>query len=492
MNEEYFKPFRENIIGNNDTIVTPFGEKKLLYADWIASGRMYKPIEENMMNNVYPFCANTHTETTYTGTLMTNAYDYAKNYIKKAVNARDEDILIFSGTGMTDCINKLQRILGLRIPEKASNFFTKMTLFEENERPVVFITHIEHHSNQTSWLETIADVVIVPPNEKGEVCVKNFEIEIEKFKDRKLKIASISACSNVTGIYTPYHQIAEIIHHYHGYCFVDFACSAPYVAIDMHPALKSQQLDAIFISPHKFLGGPGTPGIMILNPSLYDNTIPDRTGGGTVRFTNPWHFHEYFDNAELKEDGGTPGFLQGIRAALSFKLKNEMGTENIQKREHDLVQKALSYLTKIPGIHVFASHLHDRLGCISFYHTQIHFNLFVKILNDMYGIQVRGGCACAGTYGHYLLSIDELASQNIIKELRSGNLSCRPGWVRLSLHPTLSNDELQYILDAIQFVAKNYSTLSLDYNYIAKKNMYEHKNQDNNIKTTYLQKLFHA
>ena len=301
--EKYFETFRNNIVGINQSFTSPFGNKKIIYTDWTASGRLYGPIEEKLLNDFGPFVANTHTETSVTGTAMTRAYHEARNIIKRHVNANQNDVLITSGSGMTGAVNKFQRILGLKIPENIK----KYTKIPDEIRPVVFVTHMEHHSNQTSWLETIADVVVIPPNDDVLVCLKTFEEILKKHADRPIKIAAVTACSNVTGIQTPYHEIAKLMHAQGGLCFVDFACSAPYMSIDMHPEEEGAHLDAIFFSPHKFLGGPGSSGVLIFNNNLYKNTIPDNPGGGTVSWTNPWGNHKYIDDIETREDGGTPG-----------------------------------------------------------------------------------------------------------------------------------------------------------------------------------------
>lgn len=490
MTAQYFSKFRDNIVGIQQSFPTPTGEKKMIYADWIASGRLYEPIEKLMRETIAPFCANTHTETSITGTLMTRAYHEAKRFIKKEVNANDNDALIFSGSGMTDSINKLQRILGLRIPENVKKFVTPFEQVSENERPIVFITHIEHHSNHTSWLETLADVEIINPDADGNVDLLHFAELLASYKHRPLKIASVSACSNVTGIFTPYYKIAEMIHAVDGYCFVDFACSGPYVEINMHPEILAQQLDVIFVSPHKFLGGPGTPGVMVMNKKLYCNAVPDNSGGGTVRFTTPWKFHEYIDSVEDREDGGTPPFLQGIRAALCFKLKKEMGVENLMKREEEILSKVFDRLEKIPNLHILAGNIKHRAGAVSFYIDDLHFNLGVKLLNDYFGIQVRGGCACAGTYGHYLLNINREQSDHIINRLHQGELFMRPGWIRLSVHPTHSDEEIESILKGIEYVAENHQTLSKKYTYNTKKNIFHCNDYESNIEEDFLNKVY--
>ena len=470
--EQYFKPFRDQIIGINQEFESPFGTKKIIYTDWTASGRLYRPIEEKISNDFGPFVANTHTETTVTGTMMTLAYHEARHLIKHHVHANENDVIITDGTGMTGVVNKFQRILGLKVPENLKPY----TTLPQDDKPIVFISHMEHHSNQTSWLETMADVVVVPACEKGLFCLNNFQKVLEKYKNRTIKIASITSCSNVTGIKTPYHEVAKLMHQNNGLCFVDFACSGPYVKIDMHPEDSESYLDAIFFSPHKFLGGPGTTGVLIFNKKLYRNGVPDNPGGGTVSWTNPWGEHKYIDTIEDREDGGTPGFLQAIRTALAIQLKDQMGIENILKREHELVQYVFSELGTIANIKILANQHQDRLGVISFYIEELHFNLGVKLLNDRFGIQTRGGCSCAGTYGHYLLNVDQVTSHNLVCQIDSGDLIQKPGWIRMSFHPTTTNAEIVFVCTSIKALAKHHKEWANDYVYNPKSNEFLHKN----------------
>jgi selenocysteine lyase/cysteine desulfurase len=469
--EQYFQQFRQNIIGINQEFESPFGKKTIIYTDWTASGRLYRPIEEKLMNEFGPFVANTHTETTISGTAMTMAYHEARHIIKKHVNANDNDVLINDGTGMTGVVNKFQRILGLKLPENLKAF----TDIPEAIKPIVFISHMEHHSNQTSWLETIADVVVIPANEDGLLCMNEFKVLLEKYKERSFKIASITSCSNVTGIRTPYHEVAKLMHQNNGVCFVDFACSGPYVDINMHPDDESY-LDAIFFSPHKFLGGPGTSGVLIFNKNLYNNNVPDCPGGGTVSWTNPWGEHKYIDNIEDREDGGTPGFLQVIKTALAIQLKEEMGVKNILQREHEIVDFVFSELNSIENIHILANQHQDRLGVVSFYIDQLHYNLGVKLLNDRFGIQTRGGCSCAGTYGHYLLHVDQETSHELVCQITSGDLIKKPGWIRMSIHPTTTSEEIQFVCESIKALAQNHKEWAKDYDYNSKTNEFIHKN----------------
>ncbi|HEY9220344.1 MAG TPA: aminotransferase class V-fold PLP-dependent enzyme [Lutibacter sp.] len=469
--ETYFQQFRKHIVGVDQTFVSPYGKKKIIYTDWTASGRLYRPIEEKLLNDFGPFVANTHTETSITGSAMTMAYHKARAIIKSHVNASKEDVLITSGTGMTGVINKFQRILGLRISENLKKYATIPSAI----KPIVFITHMEHHSNQTSWLETIADVEIIPCQESGLICFDSFEKLLIQYKDRPIKIASVTACSNVTGIVTDYHKIAKMIHNYGGLCFVDFACSAPYVEINMHPQDEEAYLDAIFFSPHKFLGGPGSLGVLIFNKKLYKNMVPDNPGGGTVNYTNPWGNHDYIDDIETREDGGTPGFLQTIKIALAIQLKEKMGVKNILAREHELIDLVFEKLTKIPNLQLLAGQHKDRLGVFSFFIENAHFNLVVKLLNDRFGIQTRGGCSCAGTYGHFLLHVDQQTSKNIEEKISEGCLVERPGWIRMSIHPTITNKEILYVCESIKHVAENITEWGKDYEYDAVKNEFIHK-----------------
>lgn len=469
--EKFFAPFRKNVVGVNQTFQTPYGKKKIIYADWTASGRLYEPIEAKMAKDFGPFVGNTHTESTVTGTTMTRAYHQAREIIKHHVGASKKDVLIPVGSGMTGAVCALQRILGLRIPEQLVHF-AKIPV---SARPIVFITHMEHHSNQTSWLETICDVEIIPPPKNGLVNLENLKPLLKKYKNRKIKIAAVSAGSNVTGIQPPIHKIAQLMHSSGGLCFVDYACAAPYTNINIHPKNPAERLDAIYFSPHKFLGGPGTPGILIFDSKLYQNQIPDRPGGGTVLWTNPWGEHHYFKDIEAREDGGTPPFLGTIKTALAIKLKEKMGVKNILAREKEILKILFPALKKIPNLHILAGEHEHRLGVISFNIEGLHYNLVSKLLNDRFGIQTRGGCACAGTYGHYLFAISEKVSRKITHRLDRGDYSTKPGFVRLSLHPIMTNSEIKFIVHAIAEIAKNFPVWSKDYVYQKSSNEFVHR-----------------
>lgn len=470
--EDHFSPFAAQVIGHRQFFESPFGRNRVIYADWTAGGRGYGPIEQRLQEDVLPFFANTHTGTTVTGRAMTAAYEEARAIVKEHVHAGAGDVLLFCGSGMTAAVTLLQRLLGLRAHYREA---------------VVFVTHMEHHSNHITWLETGATVEIIPPSAEGDVDPEHLRQLLEQYRHCKIKIAAITACSNVTGIGTPVHAIAALMHAYGGHCFVDFAASAPYVSIDMHPSASGGgdpdagsggDLDAIYFSGHKFLGGPGTPGILVFNERLYGNRIPDRPGGGTLLYSNPWGGREYVSDIEQREDGGTPPILQAIKAALCIRLKEEMGIPEIMEREEQLLRLIFDRLPCIPGVRILAADHRRRLGIVSFMVAGAHYHLIVKILNDRFGIQTRGGCSCAGPYGHWLLGIDEAYSDQILQSLRAGDLSCKPGWVRLSLHPTMTDDEIGYILDAIEITVERYQEWAADYVYDKARNEFGYKGEE--------------
>ena len=475
--ESYFEQFRKNIVGIHQRYRTPYGEHRILYADWTASGRLYEAIEQKMLKSFGPFVGNTHSESNVTGTTMTQAYHLSRKIIKDHVHAGSDDVVLFVGFGMTAAVNKLQRILGLKVSEQ----FEKSVAVTKARRPVVFVTHMEHHSNHTTWLETIAEVVVIRQTKEGLVDLNDLKELLRKYRNRKMKIGSFTACSNVTGIQPPIHAMAKLMHEYGGVCFVDFAASAPYVSIDMHPTDPLEKIDAITISPHKFLGGPGSSGILILDSSLYHLKSPDQPGGGTVLWTNPWGRHRFKPEIEEREDGGTPGFLQAIRASLAIRLKEEMGIDQMVRREEELVGRIFDGLQRIPGLHVLADHVRQRLGIISFYFDSLHYNLVVRLLNDRFGIQMRGGCSCAGTYGHYLLHVDKYTSKHITDKINHGDLSTKPGWVRMSIHPTTTNREIDEILSALTKIGAKGSEWAGDYDYDTQVNEFFHKSHREQI-----------
>jgi len=459
--ENYFRPYRQGIVGIDAAMTGPAGrELPLVYADWTASGRLYAPIEDFLRSQIGPLVANTHTETTFTGVAMTRAYHRSREIIKKHVGANREDSLLFVGFGMTAAINKLQRILGLRLPKGC------VSTFKAGIRPLVLVTHMEHHSNQITWEECDVDVRIIPRQETtGLPDLDQMERMLKENDQRPLLIGAFTAGSNVTGLLTPWAKMAALMHRHGGLAFVDFAAAAPYVNIDMHPADAEERLDAITFSPHKFLGGPGSSGVLVLSNALYKCDVPDHPGGGTVKWTTPFGTHRYVDEIEAREDGGTPGFLQAIRAALAIEVKEAMGVEKIRDREAELLDIILDEFKAEPSIMLLESENLDRLGILSLYTPGEHHNLIVLLLNDRFGIQTRGGCSCAGTYGHILFNIQKTTSNRITDLIDSGDLSEKPGWVRISVHPTMTDAEAHYIGSSLVEVIRNYQTWSQDYDF---------------------------
>lgn len=461
MLEEYFSTFRKNTVGHELRSLT--GKHNLLYTDWTASGRLYRPIEDFLVNEIGPYVANPHTENTETGRHITNAYKEARAKIKKHVNANANDVLICTGAGATSAINKLQRLMGLTqnlTKDTTLSLLNRLNPFRPSKKTVeavVFVSHMEHHSNHTSWntLNVIVEVIKRAPD--GQPCIKDLQLRLKEHKNTKLKIGAFTACSNVTGIKTNVGLLAKTMHLAGGVCLIDYACSAPYVDIDMHPSDPLEQLDAIYFSPHKFLGGPGTCGILVFNKQLYTrhNQAPDKPGGGTVLWTNPWGEQAFYENIEKREDGGTPAFLQTIKVALAMELKDKMGVANIEQRENHLRKILMDGFELIPKLKILEPNNRNRLCIVSFYIEGLHHNLIVRLLNDKFGIQARGGCSCAGTYGHILLNVDKYQSKKIVDQVSNGDLSHKPGWVRISLHPTNTDEEAKFVIDSLASIVKN-------------------------------------
>jgi selenocysteine lyase/cysteine desulfurase len=422
--------------------------KNRIYADWTASGRLFRPIEDRITNMVGGLMANTHTEDSYTGRVMTTWLYEAEQVIKKHVNGSDQDILLNVGSGMTGALAKFMRMMGWWCHELHREA-VKATM---NQKPLVYITHREHHSNHTMWLESLVELRIIPALEGDEIDLAWLANDLSKEHNRTVKMASITAASNVTGIETPYREIAKTMHEVGGYCFVDFAASGPYVTIDMHPS-EDEWLDAIFFSPHKFLGGPGSSGVLLFNKSLYQNKIPEQPGGGTVVWTNPWGKHRFVSGIEQRESGGTPGILQTLRTAFAIQLKQEMGVKRIHEREQYLNDIMFSRLANIKGVRILSDQHKDRLSIFSIVFENVDYKTAVQHLSKDHLVETRGGCACAGTYGHHLLDIDYCMSQSITDQLDDELQDLKPGWVRVSLHPLMSGADVHKIADAISQVA---------------------------------------
>jgi len=446
---------RNSIIGDRHAITTPFGQKPLVYADYTASGRALSFIEDYIREAVLPFYANTHTETSFTGAQTTALREQARQQIRVAVNGTSEDQVIFCGPGATAAINKLIDILNMRLPRDLSERYKLESQIPAGERPVVFLGPYEHHSNELPWRESIADVVSVPLTEDGQIDVDFLQQQLLAHADRPLLIGSFSAASNVTGIQSDVPEVTRVLKSHGALAFWDYAAAAPYVGIDMN---GEAPLDAVFISPHKFIGGPGTPGVLIAKKSILKNTVPAVVGGGTVIYVTP-ESHRYIEDHERREEGGTPAIVESIRAGLVFKLQREVGPAEIERREHDYVQRALKHFDALPNLEIMGGIAGSRLSIMSlrikYGEKDLHYNFVVALLNDLFGIQVRGGCSCAGPYGHKLLGIDLEHSNAIEREITLGSIVLRPGWVRLNFNYFICEEEFQYLLRAVELVAEH-------------------------------------
>jgi selenocysteine lyase/cysteine desulfurase len=457
MSKELVAKIRDSVIGDGQLIETSFGQKPLIYADYTASGRSLDFIEQFITNRVLPFYANTHTETSFTGAQSTAFREEARQSIKQAVNAIEDDRLIFCGSGATAAINKLIDILDLRLPVNLNERHKFLDLVPVASRPVIFIGPYEHHSNEIPWRESIADVVVIPLTQSGQLDTKVLQAKLIEFADRPLKIGSFSAASNVTGLKTDVDEVAALLHQYDALSFWDYAAAAPYVSIDMNPLNSACSKDAVFLSPHKFVGGPGTPGVLIVKKQLLKNSVPASPGGGTVLYVTPVD-HQFIADHERREEGGTPAIVESVRAGLVFKLQQAVGTDLIESLEASFKERALAQWKLNKNIEVLGDSSQEGLSIFSLRikheEADLHYGFVVALLNDLFGIQARGGCSCAGPYGHELLGMDLNYSRKLEKELNKGHMVMRPGWVRLNFNYFINEETFDYLLNAIEYVSE--------------------------------------
>ncbi len=452
---------RDSVIGKDEVVDGPFGPRKVTYADYTASGRSLAFIEDYIREAVMPLYANTHTESSGTGLQTTRFREEARDLIRRCVGATGEHAVLFCGSGMTGAIDRIIAVLGIRIPCNLEDRYHLTEQIPPRERPVVFIGPYEHHSNELPWRESIADVVTIPEDADGLIDLANLEEELQRYADRDLKIGSFSAASNVTGIISDVRSISVLLHRYGALSFWDFAAAGPYVDIDMTPPASGPDAhlaykDAIYLSPHKFIGGPGTPGLLVARKELFVNRVPAVPGGGTVAYVNPVD-HRYLSDIEHREEGGTPAIIESIRAGMVFQLKRAVGTEAIKDREEDLTGRAIASWSANSNIEILGNPKADRLSIVSFVvrygDRYLHHNFVVALLNDLFGIQSRGGCSCAGPYGHRLLGIDLDKSHEFEREIARGCEGIKPGWVRVNFNYFISDQVRDFILEAVHFVA---------------------------------------
>ncbi|HVM63426.1 MAG TPA: aminotransferase class V-fold PLP-dependent enzyme, partial [Acidimicrobiales bacterium] len=449
---------RASVVGEDEAVAGPFGVRRVTYADYTASGRSLSFIEDYIRDAVLPLYANTHTESSGTGLQTTRFREEARRLVLEGVGgSRERHAVVFCGSGSTAAINRLVDVLGLRIPAALDDRYGFRAQIPADQRPVVFIGPYEHHSNELPWRESIADVVTIHEDADGEIDLAQLEAELQRFAARPLKVGSFSAASNVTGIVSDTSAIARLLHAHGALACFDFAAAAPYVAIEMDPdGDPAAGKDAVFISPHKFIGGPGTPGVLVARRDLFRNRVPTMPGGGTVLYVNPLE-HVYVDDVEHREEGGTPAIVESIRAGLVFGLKAAVGVDAIREREVRFIRRALGRWEANPSIEILGSHTAERLSIVSFVVRHegryLHHNYVVALLNDLFGIQSRGGCSCAGPYGHRLLGIDLERSHAFEREIARGCEGIKPGWVWVNFNYFLSEPVFEFILDAVDLVA---------------------------------------
>jgi selenocysteine lyase/cysteine desulfurase len=476
---DLIETIRSSVIGSEYAVPGPFGPRRVTYADYTASGRSLTFIEDYIRDIVLPLYANTHTESSGTGLQTTRFREDARRIIKRCVNANDDHVVLFTGSGATGAVAHLIGALGLAIPSQVDDEYGLSGQIPDADRPVIFVGPFEHHSNELPWRESIADVIRIDEDEDGHIDLDQLRGELARFADRPLKIGSFSAASNVTGIISNTREIARILHEHGALSFWDFAAAAPYVAIDMSPEDDDPAYkDAVFISPHKLIGGPGTPGVLVARRELFANRVPVVPGGGTVSFVNPAE-HRYVADVERREEGGTPNIVGSIRAGLAFQLKQAVGTQRIRALEEDFIERAIASWSQNPNIEILGNPEADRLSIVSFVvrhgERYLHHNFIVALLNDLFGIQSRGGCSCAGPYGHRLLGIDIDTSLEFEREISKGCEGIKPGWVRVSFNYFISEAVFQFIVDAVHLVASDGWRILPRYRFDVDSGLWEHR-----------------
>jgi len=470
---------RASLIGAEEAVPGPFGPRRVTYADYTASGRSLSFIEDYIRDCVLPLYANTHTESSGTGLQTTRFREDARRVIRDAVGASDDHAVIFCGSGSTEAVNRIIGVLNLRIPHDLDARYALSAHIPAEERPVVFIGPYEHHSNELPWRESIADVVVIHEDLHGGIDLEHLEEELRRYQARPLRIGSFSAASNVTGIVSDTRAVSTLLHRFGALSFWDFAAAAPYVSIEMGPREDPlDYMDAIFLSPHKLIGGPGTPGVLVARRELFRNTVPVVPGGGTVSYVNPAE-HRYLSDTEHREEGGTPAIIESIRAGLVFRLKQAVGADLIREREESFIRRAIASWRANPNIEVLGNCEAERLSIVSFVvrlddGRYLHHNLVVALLNDLFGIQSRGGCSCAGPYGHRLLGIDIERSHEFEREIARGSEGVKPGWVRVNFNYFISETVFEYILEAVHMVATDGWKLLGQYRFEPKTGLWRH------------------
>ncbi len=481
--DELIEAVRAAVIGEDEAVAGPFGVRRVTYADYTASGRSLTFIEDYLRDAVLPLYANTHTESSGTGLQTTRFREEARQLVLAGVGGGDEHAVVFCGSGSTAAVDRMVQVLGLRIPAGLDDRYGLAAAIPADERPVILIGPYEHHSNELPWRESIADVVTIPEDHDGRIDLERLEAELVAHADRPLRIGSFSAASNVTGVISDTRAISVLLHRHGALSFWDFAAAAPYVEMEMTPRRPGPDAeldtkDAVFISPHKFIGGPGTPGVLVARRDLFRNRVPTVPGGGTVAYVNPTE-HVYLEDIEHREEGGTPAIVESIRAGLVFQLKAAVGVEAIREREEAFIRRAIDRWRANPSIEILGNPELPRLSIVSFVVRHggryLHHNLVVAMLNDLFGIQARGGCSCAGPYGHRLLGIDVETSHEFEREIARGCEGIKPGWVRVNFNYFISHAVFEFVLDAVDLVASEGWRLLPQYRFDPATGLWRHR-----------------
>ena len=443
---------RAGVIGEGQAFQGPFGERRLVYADYTASGRALAQIESFVAGEILPFYANSHTEASFCGAFMTRARAEARSVIARELNAGPGISVIFAGAGATAGINRLVALLLPARDEMAA----------QRCRPLVVHGPYEHHSNILPWRESGAEVIEIGEGPEGGPDVAALKAALAGAGEGRRVIGAFSAASNVTGIVTDVVEITRLLKSHGALSVWDYAGGGPYLPIDMTPA-PDAPIDAIVVSPHKFPGGPAASGVLALREDAVLSKRPSWPGGGTVSFVSPWG-EDYSTSLVAREEAGTPDMLGDIRAALAFLVKRAVGVETIVARDKQLAERAFSVWDKVPEIEILAGDRRGRLPIFSFRVKDpaggyIHQQLVTRMLSDHYGIQARGGCACAGPYAHRLLGIDESASSTLRAAIVAGSEIEKPGWCRLNLSWICDDATADYIIDSVAELATRAASL---------------------------------